>query len=298
MNDTTTLAANFDWNKAKAFLATAQHGSLSAAARILGTTQPTLGRQVSALEQELQVVLFERAGQGLVLTPSGQELLRQVEAMAEAANQVSLIASGQSQQLEGSVSISASEVHAYFWLPSIIAELRRLEPKIEIEIIATNNVSDLRRREADIALRNFRPTELELITKKVKDAHARLYATKAYLASLSEGQRYGDLSEAAFIGFDQSGMLIKGLNALGLNLCRDNFPIQTESYLTHWQLVKQGLGIGVMPEDIADAEVLVEQVNPQLAPIEFPVWLTTHRELHTSRRVRKVFDFLAQRLSQ
>jgi DNA-binding transcriptional LysR family regulator len=297
MNDTTTPAANFDWNKAKAFLATAQHGSLSAAARILGTTQPTLGRQVSALEQELQVVLFERIGQGLVLTPSGQELLKQVEAMAEAANQVSLIASGQSQQLEGCVSISASEVHAYFWLPPIIAELRRLEPKIEIEIIATNNVSDLRRREADIALRNFRPTELELITKKVKDAHARLYATKEYLASLTEDQRFGDLSETSFVGFDQSGMLIKGLNALGLNLSRENFPIQTESYLTHWQLVKQGLGIGVMPEDIADAEDLVEQVNPQLAAIEFPVWLTTHRELHTSRRVRKVFDFLAQHLS-
>ena len=156
----------FDWNRARAFLVTAEEGSLSAAARALEMTQPTLGRQVSALEQELGVALFERAGRGLVLTPSGLELVDHVRAMGEAANRVSLTASGQSQTIEGSICITASEIHAAYLLPPIIAKLRRAQPGIKVEIIASNAASDLRRREADIAIRSFRPTQPELIAKK------------------------------------------------------------------------------------------------------------------------------------
>lgn len=290
------MLANFDWNKAKAFLATAEHGSLSAAAKQLGCNQSTLGRQVTALEKELQVVLFERVGQGLLLTPFGLELLEQVKAMAAAANQVALIASGQSQQLEGNVSISASEVHAVFWLPDIIAQLRRLEPKINLEIIATNDISDLRKREADIAIRNFRPSEAELITKKVKDAYAHLYATPAYIKQLQ--QKPNGLNDADFISFHRSDLLRQELNARGLNLSKANFPVSSDSYLAHWELVKRGVGIGIMPTEVGDAEQSVQRVESQLAPIEFPIWLTTHRELHTSRRVRVVYDFLAQALAK
>ncbi len=288
---------NFDWNRARAFLVTAEEGSLSAAARALGMTQPTLGRQVTALEQELGVVLFERVGQGLILTPSGLELIEHVRAMGHAANQVSLKASGQSQNIEGSICISASEVYTVFILPPIIAKLRQMEPKINIEIIATNLTSDLGRREADIALRNFRPTQLELIAKKIKDVSARLYATPDYLKKIGNPKKATDLQHADFISFDGTGMLINGLNELGLKLTKFNFPILTENYIGHWALVKQGLGIGIMPEEIGDAEPLVEQVLPDLMPIIFPIWLTTHRELNTSRRVRLVFDLLAEELS-
>jgi len=220
-------SVKFDWNRARAFLVTAEEGSLSAAARALGMTQPTLGRQVSALEKELGVVLFERAGQGLVLTPSGLELVEHVRAMGDAANRVSLTASGQSQNIEGTVCISASEVHAVFLLPPIIAKLRQMEPKINIEIIATNNVSDLRRREADIAIRNFRPTQPELIAKKIKDASARLYATPDYLKRIGNPASPEDLQQADFISFDSTGGLMNGLNELGLNLTKKNFPILT-----------------------------------------------------------------------
>lgn len=289
---------NFDWNRARAFLVTAEEGSLSAAARALGMTQPTLGRQVSALEQELKVVLFERIGLGLELTPTGLELLEHVRAMAEAANQFSLIASGQSQNIEGTVCISASEVFSVFLLPPIIAKLRNIEPKINIEIIATNDTSDLRKREADIALRNFRPTQPELIAKKIKDVSARLYATPAYLKSIHNPKVPSDLNTASFISFDHSGMLMGGLNQKGMHLTRKNFPLLSENYLVHWELVKQGLGIGIMPEDIGNAEPLVEQVIPGMEPIDFPIWLTTHRELKTSRRVRIVFDLLAEELTK
>lgn len=277
---------------------TAEEGSLSAAARALGMTQPTLGRQVTVLEQELGVVLFERVAHGVVLTPGGLELVEHVRAMGEAASHVSLTANGQSQNIEGTICISASEVYAVFILPTIIARLRKIEPRIRIEIIASNSASDLRRREADIALRNFRPTQPELIAKKIKDVSARLYATPHYLESIGSPTAPEDLRHADFISFDSTGMLIQGLNALGLNLSKDNFPILTESCLTHWALVKQGLGIGIMPEEIGDMELLVARVLPMLEPIRFPIWLTTHRELKTSRRVRVVFDLLAAELGK
>jgi DNA-binding transcriptional LysR family regulator len=288
----------FDWNRARAFLATAEEGSLSAAARALGMTQPTLGRQVNALEQELGVALFERAGRGLVLTPGGLELVDHVRAMGEAANRVSLTASGQSQTIEGRICITASEIHAAYLLPPIIAKLRRAEPGIKVEIIASNATSDLRRREADIAIRSFRPTQPELIAQKIKDVPARLYAAKSYLEQIGMPTRPEDLNQADFIDFDSTDRLLLGLNELGLSLTTKNFTIQTENHLVQWQLAKQGLGICIIPEDIGDAEPLVRQVLPDLKPIVFPLWLTAHRELKTSKRVRLVFDLLASELAR
>jgi DNA-binding transcriptional LysR family regulator len=289
-------SVKFDWNRARAFLVTAEEGSLSAAARALGMTQPTLGRQVDALEQELGVVLFERVGRGFTLTPSGHELLDHVRAMGEAANRASLSAAGQSK-IEGTICITASEAHSALLLPPIIAKLRRAEPGIQVEIVASSGVSDLRRREADIAIRNFQPTEPDLIARKIRDIPARLYATPAYLDSIGNPTEPGDCSRADFIGIDKSGIYMKGLNALGLNLSERNFPIVTGNYLVMWELVKQGLGIGIQDGLIGDAEPLVRRVLPDLAPLLFPMWLVAHRELNNSRRVRVVFDLLAQELA-
>lgn len=290
-------AVKFDWNRARAFLVTAEEGSLSAAARALGMAQPTLGRQVDALEEELGVVLFERVGRGLTLTPSGLELLDHVRAMGEAANRMSLAALGQSQSIEGAVCITASDVHSALLLPPIIAKLRAREPGITIEIIASNATSDLRRREADIAIRNFRPTEPDLIGKKIIDVPGRLYATPEYLARIGNPALPYDLRQAEFINIDSGGGLMNVLNTLGMNLTQDNFPILTENLLVAWELVKQGIGIGVMDGRIGDAEPLVQRALPDLEPIMFPIWLVAHRELNTSRRIRMVFDLLAEELA-
>ncbi len=290
-------SVKFDWNRARAFLVTAEEGSLSAAARALGMTQPTLGRQVDALEDELGVVLFERVGRGFTLTPSGVELLEHVRAMGEAANRVSLTATGQSQSIEGTVCISASEVYAALVLPPIIAKLRRAEPGIRIEIVASIKASDLKRREADIALRNFAPSEPDLIAKKICDVPARLYAAPSYLKRLGNPKSPADLSRADFISIDGSGAFMRGLNAMGLHLTEKNFPILTENYLVMWELVKHGLGIGILDATIGDREPSVKRALPSLAPLMFPIWLVTHRELSTTRRIRVVFDLLAQELS-
>ena len=289
-------SVKFDWNKARAFLVTAEEGSLSAAARALGMAQPTLGRQVDGLEQELGIVLFERIGRGLRLTPSGLELLHHVRDMGEAAGRVSLTALGQSQALEGTICISASETYAAVLLPQIIAKLREQEPGIQVEIVVANHASDLRRREADIAIRNFRPTEPDLIAKKIGDADAILYATPDYITKIGNPTKPSDLRHADFVTMDHGGMMIKGLNTLGLGLSEENFPLRTESYLVMWELVREGAAIGILDAHIGDADPSVSRVLPNLEPLVFPIWLVVHRELTTNRRIRMVYDFLAEEL--
>jgi DNA-binding transcriptional LysR family regulator len=291
-------AVKFDWNKARAFLVTAEEGSLSAAARALGMAQPTLGRQVDGLEQELGIVLFERVGRGLTLTPSGLELLEHVREMGKAAGRVSLTAMGQSQALEGSISISASETYAAVLLPPIVAKLRIAEPGIHVEIVVSNHASDLLRREADIAIRNFRPTEPDLIAKKIGMADAVLYAAPSYIARLGHPKTPYDLRHADFVNMDRSGMMLKALNGLGLGLTEANFPLLTENYIVMWELVKQGAAIGVLDAYIGDADPDVVRVLPDLEPIKFPIWLVAHRELTTSRRIRRVYDFLIEELKR
>lgn len=287
----------FDWNRARAFLVTAEEGSLSAAAKALGVAQPTLGRQVAALEKEVGVVLFERTSRGLRLTPSGLELVEHVRTMADAANRFSLAASGQSQAIEGPICITTTEAYAAYILPPIVTKLRKIAPEITVELLASNAVSDLRRREADIAIRNGRPTDQDLIARKVKDDYAQLYATRGYLRKIGNPQTLSEFSNAAFIGFHDNKPLLDGLNALGFCLTGGNFPIVTGSHLVHWELTKQGLGIGVMQMRVGDAETKVVRVLPSMEPIDVPVWLVAHREVRTSRRVRLVFDFLFDELS-
>lgn len=287
---------NFDWNRARAFLITVEEGSFSGAARALGVAQPTMGRQVSALEEELGVTLVERVGRGLQLTPTGLELVEHVRAMGEAATRVSLVAAGQSLSLDGQICITAGEVISAYVLPPIIQSIRALHPGIEIEIVASNRPSDLRRREADIAIRNFRPTSGELVARKVKDDNARLYASRAYLTRIGSPTTPEELSRAEFIAFDRTDVFMKGLNAMGLKLTERNFPLVTENHLVQWELVKQGMGICIMMEEIGDAEPRVTRALPDLPPYPVPLWLTTHREVRTSRRVRVVFDLLATAL--
>jgi len=289
-------AVKFDWNRARAFLVTAEEGSLSAAARALGMAQPTLGRQVKAFEEEVGVLLFERIGNGLKLTSSGLELVEHVRAMGEAAGRVSLTASGQSQQVEGAVCITATEVTAAFVLPPIVAKLRAAEPGITVEVVATNNVSDLRRREADIAIRAGRPTDPDLIARKLRSHSLGLYASEGYLEQIDNPQNSEELLRAEFLGFEHSEQFVEGLNQLGLKVTSHHFPIICSNHIVQWQMVKQGMGIGVMLTPVGDAEPGVRLAAPWLPAFEIEMWLVAHRELNTSRRVRLVFDFLVEEL--
>jgi DNA-binding transcriptional LysR family regulator len=287
----------FDWNRARAFLVTAEEGSFSAAARALDSAQPTIGRQVAALEQELGVTLFERVGTSLELTTTGVELLEHVRAMGEAATRVSLSATGQSSSITGTVCITASEIIAAYLLPPILRQLRVDHPGIDLEVVATNEPRDLHRREADIAIRNFRVSQPDLVARKIKDSNAHLYASPAYLERLGRVSSPKDLARAELFAFDRSDVMIDGLRALGLDVSRKQFPIVTSNHLVQWELCKEGVGICIVMEEIGDAEPRVRRVLPKMAPLPIPVWLVCHRELHTSRRIRLVFDRIAEELA-
>ena len=286
----------FDWNRARAFLVTAEEGSLSAAARALGMAQPTLGRQVAALEEELGVALFERTGRGLRLTPTGLDLVEHVRAMGEAAGRVSLAASGHSETLEGPICITASEVYSAFLLPPVIRRLRREHPGIEIEIVASNEMRDLRRREADIAIRNARPDQPDLIGRRLPDDTGTFYAAPSYLEALGNPGTPQDFGAADFLVFDRREAFLTLLSSMGFELGPRNFPIVAASHLVHLELVRQGCGIGVFPNAIGDGDPGLCRILPDLPPIGIPVWLVAHREVRSNRRVRLVFDMLTEAL--
>lgn len=288
---------DFDWNQVRAFLVTADEGSYSAAARALRVAQPTIGRQVGALERSLKVTLFERAGRGVTLTPTGLELVEHVRRMSEAAAQVSRIAAGQATSIEGPLCISASELVASFLLPPLVAKLRARHPGLELEVVASNAAQDLRTREADLAVRNFQPTEPDLIARTLGERVAYLYASTKYLRTLGPRVTRATLARATFIGFDHADTLRQGLNAaLGLSLEPGNFPLLSASQHVQWALVREGAGIGLMMSEVGDAEPSVQRVMKELPGLPVPMWLVTHRDVKTSRRVRVVADLLAEGL--
>jgi len=288
-------SVQFDWNLARAFLVTAEEGSLSAAARALGLTQPTLSRQVVGLEEELGVALFERVGRGLELTPSGAELLEQARAMGDAAVNLKLAAAGQSKTIKGNICISATELVTNLVMPILVQKLRRLHPDISVELVASDTLSDLRRREADIAIRAMQPADPELIARKIGDIAGHLYASEHYLQQIGVPQSPDDLGDADFI-CDRSEMIINILAGCGIKLTQRNFSITSESVFTQWELVKLGLGIALFPDPLAATEPRFHKVLPDLQPFKGPLWLVVHKELRTSRRVRVVFDFLVDEL--
>ena len=291
-------AADFDWNQARAFLATAEEGSLSAAARALGVTQPTLSRQVSALEEKLGITLFERGPRTMNLTSAGMEVLDHVRAMHEAATRMSLSASGQSQTIAGMVRIATTDTTACYHLPPVLTALRKLAPDIEIEVRTSNQLKDLINREADIAVRHARPSEPELIAKKIRSSWANLYASKAYLDRVGRPETLADIQKLDFIGFETRDMLIPHMKQNGLPLTGAHFRFTVDSGPAAIELTRAGLGVGILIADDAEVFSDLERIWPDFGPVEVPVWLVTHRELHTSKRIRLVYDLLSEMLGK
>lgn len=290
-------AISFDWNQVRAFLATAEEGSFSGAARVLKTTQPTIGRQVSALEEALGSILVERNARGLNLTQAGRELLDHVRAMGEAATLISMAADGQSQEITGDVTVTATDLISSILLPTILKPLRETAPLVKIRIVAASDIRNLLQREADIAVRHVRPTEPELIARHIGDFRASLYASSAYLDRAGRPRAPRDVANHSFVGPLEHARMIEVLNNQGLPFREENFTMSSDSGMVVWEMMKSGFGMSLLPEALCGAEPCLEKVLPSLPPVQFPIWLVTHRELQTSRRIRIVFDQLARGLT-
>ncbi len=287
----------FDWTYLQSFIAIAENGSLSAAARALGGSQPTMGRHVSALEAELGVRLFERTASGLALTSTGADLLEHARAMSAAAARFALAAEGRSEAIAGTIRITASEIAAIYILPDILTALRQAEPDIDVELVASDRTENLLEREADIAVRMYRPTQADVFARKVGEARIGMFAAHTYLARKGTPEKIEDFKNHDVIGYDRSDQHIQGFRANGLDVARTFFPFRCDNQVVCWQMVVAGYGIGFNQVQIGEAEPRVKRLEVGAVIPHLPIWLVAHSELKTSRRVRRVFDFLAEHLS-
>jgi len=291
-------AISFDWNHIRAFLATVETGSLSAAARALQQTQPTLSRQISLLEEALQLTLFERGTRTMRLTDAGSELLLHVRGMADAATQISRVATGQSQSIEGTVRITSSDAMAAYALPPCLISLRKKHPGIRVELVPSNEMGDLTRRDADIAIRHVRPEQPDLVAKRIADIEISLFASAEYLNTLDPIDRLTDFSEANFIGYGHPERLVPQINAMGIQVTKANFGITTSNGSTMYELVREGAGIAFLPTVVAEGRLGLRRIVPDAPVFNMETWLVTHREIQTNRRIRLTFDHLAKEVAK
>lgn len=292
------MAIDFDWNRLRGFLAAAEHGSLVSAARELRTTQPTLSRSIQALEEELGVVLFHRTPRGLVLTDTGSKLLERARSVSVAANDFGLAAEGRSDRLDGVVRITASEVFANYRLPNILARFRQSEPDIEIELVASNDELSLLRREADIAIRMYQPSQSELIARRVGEVELGAFASEAYLKRKATPVTTDNILEHEFIGYDRNDELIRGFHDAGLDIDRRFFKLRCENQVVCWQLVLAGAGIGFTQKQIGMNDPRVVPVLESHPMPSLPIWIAANPELKSSARIRRAYDFLADAISE
>lgn len=296
MNTSNITQAAPDWNLIRAFLAVVDAGSLTRAAERLATSQPTLSRQIAALEQQTGAVLFERTARGLSLTDAGEALVEPARRMQVAAQALSLAVAGRTQQLAGTVRLTASEVMSAHVLPPVLARLRAAHPEIEIELVASNRVDNLLAREADIAIRMVRPEQGSLISRHVADYPIGFYAHARYLAGRPPVTPQ-TLAAHDWVGLDQSPQLIDGFRAAGFDVDRHFFAFRCDNHIVGWQAVRAGLGIGITLQRVAEADPELRRLLPEFDLPPLPVWLTAHRELRSTPRMRAVFDLLAEHLA-
>lgn len=292
-----TAFEKLDWSLIRAFLAVAETGSLSAAARALGASQPTLGRQVKAMETQLGAELFHRRPRGFELTALGAALIEPARAMRASANRIALAAAGQEARLEGTVRITASVAMSLYHLPAIIARIREAEPAIQIELVPSDSSRNLLFREADIAVRMYRPRQLDLVTTHLGDIELGLFGATSYLDRRGRPARQDELLGHDLVGYDTNPAILDGFRAAGIDLSREWFETRCDDHAVYWELVRAGCGLGFAQASVGRGCPDVEEIPIDLDLPTFPVWLTAHEAMRHTPRVRRVWEMLAEGLA-
>jgi DNA-binding transcriptional LysR family regulator len=285
------MASTIGWELVRSFLAVMNEGSLSGAARALGIAQPTVGRHVAALEKSLGLPLFTRSPTGLTPTEAAESLHVHADAMASTAAALERTAASQGDGVRGVVRVSASEVIGVEVLPAIVAALRASHPDLSIELVLTNRVQDLLRREADIAVRMTRPKQSLLIARRVGNVDVALHAHPHYLATHGTPRKPAELSGHTLIGFDQETAFVRGVMKTLTGLRRDDFALRTDSDLAQLALIRAGAGIGFCQTALAKRDGLV-RVLPRQFSLSLDTWITMHEDMRHSPRCKVVFDAL------
>lgn len=286
--------SNISWDLIHSFLAVSRHGSLSAAARELGVSQPTLSRDIQALETNTRLNLFKRTTQGLQLTEAGQQLMEAAERMDNAADLFARQASGLSMELEGTVRLSANEIVGIFLLPAAIAAFREQHPGVHIEIVISNRASSLSKREADIALRMFHPNQPDLVARRLPDLALGFYAHRDYVQRHGEPQTVKEFKQHAVIGFDESMDFIEGATQMGYQFRREDFPLRTDHMLMQINLARAGAGIIGTHVDLAEKFSELQRILHWVSLPSLEFWAVCHSDVQYNSRIRTVMQFLVQ----
>ena len=286
----------FDWALVKSFLAVLDAGSLMGAARRLKAQQPTLSRHVAELEAQLGVPLFERTGRGVVPTAAALAIADAARQMDDGAASLGRALAKTRDATGGKVRITTSMVAACWLLPPILAALQRAEPGIAVELVASNQLTNLLRREADIAVRMVRPAQASLVAKKIGDVPICAAAHRSYLEAAGTPRRPEDLLRHRLIGYDRDDTIERGFAAMGTTIPRERFVLRTDDQVAYGRLVAAGAGIGFVARYNIAHWPGVEPLLPTLAIPPLPCWLAVHREIRGNRVVRRVYDFMAEAL--
>lgn len=291
------MDAMIDWTLCRSFLAVADTGSLSAAARRLNTSQPTVGRHVRELEDQLGLTLFRRLPRGLEPTEAALPLVDEARRMEDAATALARKAAGGEASLSGTVRLTASRVVSTYLLPPLVAALRADAPAIEIEVVSSDVTENLLRRDADIALRMYEPRQNQLIRRKIADIPLAAYAAPTYLARKGVPKTLDDLFTHEVIGLDRIDDLLRGFASFDRPVRREWFPLRCDDYVVNWELTVAGAGIGFGQRPIGDADPRVVRLDIEGFAFALPLWLAYHEDLRNSPRIRFVADRLATGLA-
>jgi DNA-binding transcriptional LysR family regulator len=281
------------WETYRSFLAVMTEGSLSAAARKLALTQPTIGRHIDQLEADLGLALFTRSQSGLLATQAARELLPHATAMASAADALVRASSGAGAEERGTVRLTASVVIGGEVLPPILTGFREKHPHIAIELVLSDVSADLLRRDADIAVRMVRPKQAALVARKIGRIGLGLHAHRRYLEKHGTPQSLADLAHHAIIGYDKETATVKALRRMGLSLTREMFALRTDADLALLAALRAGFGLGVCQYGIARRDPDLVPLLPRAFRFEIEMWLAMHKDLRGTRRMRLLFDHLA-----
>ena len=286
------------WELYRSFLSVLKEGSLSGAARAMGIAQPTVGRHVAALEKSLGITLFTRSQLGLLPTEAAQTLAPFAQTMSSSAAALKRAAEGQGDGIQGTVRVTASEVMGVEVLPPILAQLHSAYSGLKVELVLTNRVQDLLKREADIAIRMTQPKQDLLIARRIGQVNLGLHAHKKYLRKRGTPQSLADLTRHALIGFDEETPFVRAARKGFPVWQRDAFAFRTDSDVAQLALIRAGCGIGICQVALAARDPQLVHLLPDSLSLGLETWLTMHEDLRYTPRCKVTFDALLQGLKQ
>ena len=286
-----------DWNDLRYFLAVAETGSTLGAGKRLRVSQTTAARRIAALEEALDLVLFDRNRTGYTLTPIGEALLARARAVEIAAADFVEAADSQSRDVSGTVKLTTLDLYAETILPPILTRLYKEYPAIRIEIDASQEARDLASGAADIAIRNSKsPSGGGLIGRRIADDPWGLYCSRSYADAYGVPQSETALADHVFVGGGGGNFWPAYLEWLREHDLEGAVAMHHATATGILSAVRAGVGLAVMPSFFADRDPDLVRCLPARPEDENGLWLLTHERLRHVPRIRVVLDFLAKEL--